>query len=91
MIKWRTFPVESWEFRVESYDMPVRVACKWRHPPSGHALCRSFASICRIIILDDKQKKSKIGNILTNLRKRNLIENETMGNISKWSLVKSEK
>lgn len=41
--------------------------------------------------LDDKQKKSKIGNILTNLRKRNLIENETMGNISKWSLVKSEK
>lgn len=41
--------------------------------------------------LDDKQKKSKIGNILTNLRKRNLIENETMGNISKWSLVKTEK
>lgn len=41
--------------------------------------------------LDDKQKKSKIGNILTNLRKRNLIENETFGNISKWSLVKTKK
>lgn len=41
--------------------------------------------------LDDKQKKSKIGNILTNLRKRNLIENKTLGNISKWSLVKTEK
>ena len=40
--------------------------------------------------LDDKQKKSKIGNILTNLRKRKLIENETVGNYSKWSLVREE-
>ena len=40
--------------------------------------------------LDDKQKKSKIGNMLTNLRKRKLIENETVGNYSKWSLVREE-
>ena len=38
--------------------------------------------------LNDKQKKSKIGNILTNMRVKGLIENKTQGPLSKWSLVK---
>lgn len=38
--------------------------------------------------LDDTQKKTKIGNILRKLRKDGIMQNETKGNVSNWSLVK---
>lgn len=38
--------------------------------------------------LSDSQKKSKIGNLLTRLRKKGAITNTTMGNKSEWTLVK---
>ena len=38
--------------------------------------------------LDDTQKKTKIGNILRKLRKNGIMQNETKGNVSNWSLVK---
>ena len=38
--------------------------------------------------LDDTQKKTKIGNILRKLRKHGIMQNETKGNVSNWSLVK---
>lgn len=37
--------------------------------------------------LDEKQKKSKIGNLLSKLRAKRLIDNETRGNISEWRLA----
>ena len=41
--------------------------------------------------LSDKQKKSKVGNILTKMREEGVIVNETTGNVSIWSLVKLQK
>ena len=38
--------------------------------------------------LSDSQKKNKIGNLLTRLRKKGLIMNVTLGNKSEWTLVK---
>ena len=38
--------------------------------------------------LDDTPKKTKIGNILRKLRHDGIIQNETNGNVSNWSLVK---
>ena len=38
--------------------------------------------------LDDTQKKTRIGNILRKLRNDGIIQNETKGNVSNWSLVK---
>lgn len=38
--------------------------------------------------LSDGQKKNKIGNLLTRLRKKGLIMNVTLGNKSEWTLVK---
>ena len=38
--------------------------------------------------LDDTQKKTRIGNILCKLRHDGIIQNETKGNVSNWSLVK---
>ena len=40
-------------------------------------------------LLDDSQKKSKIGNILRKLRTEGVIINKTIGNSSEWSLVNS--
>lgn len=37
--------------------------------------------------LSDSQKKNKIGNLLTRLRKKGAITNTTMGNKSEWTLV----
>ena len=37
--------------------------------------------------LDDKQKKSKIGNLLTKLRKKKLIDNNSKGVFSEWFKV----
>lgn len=37
--------------------------------------------------LDEKQKKSKIGNLLSKLRTKRLIDNDTRGNISEWRLA----
>ena len=37
--------------------------------------------------LDEKQKKIKIGNLLTKLKKGGLINNITRGNLSEWSLL----
>ena len=37
--------------------------------------------------LSDSQKKNKIGNLLTRLRKKGVITNTTMGNKSEWTLV----
>ena len=39
--------------------------------------------------LDEKQKKIKIGNLLTKLKKGGLINNITRGNLSEWSLLNS--
>ena len=39
--------------------------------------------------LDEKQKKIKIGNLLTKLKKGGLINNTTRGNLSEWSLLNS--
>lgn len=36
--------------------------------------------------LDEKQKKAKIGNLLTKLKTRGIIDNNTRGNISEWWL-----
>ena len=38
--------------------------------------------------LDNTPKKTKIGNILRKLRHDGIIQNETNGNVSNWSLVK---
>lgn len=38
--------------------------------------------------LDDTPEKTKIGNILRKLRNDGIIQNETKGNVSNWSLVK---
>ena len=40
--------------------------------------------------MDDKQKKSKIGNILTNLRKRKLIENEIAASVCEMPYTSEE-
>lgn len=37
--------------------------------------------------LTDSQKKSKVGNILSKLRIKGIIENHTKGNVSVWRLV----
>ncbi len=37
--------------------------------------------------LGEKQKKKKIGNILSKLKLQKRIENSTRGNISEWKLV----
>ena len=34
--------------------------------------------------LDEKQKKIKIANLLTKLKKKEIIDNNTRGNISEW-------
>ncbi|MCM1178334.1 MAG: hypothetical protein NC308_02810 [Clostridium sp.] len=36
--------------------------------------------------LDDKQRKSKIGNLLSKLKAKGLVSNSTRGNISEWWL-----
>ena len=41
--------------------------------------------------LSDKQKKAKVGNMLTKIREEGVIINKTQGNSSMWSLVKSKK
>lgn len=38
-------------------------------------------------MLDEKQKKSKITNLLSKLRKQGKIQNRTLGNKSEWSLL----
>ena len=40
--------------------------------------------------LDEKQKKVKIGNLLTKLKSKGLINNTTRGNISEWKLSNLE-
>ena len=40
--------------------------------------------------LSDKQKKSRVGNMLTKMREEGAIKNSTVGNSSIWSLVKSK-
>ena len=40
--------------------------------------------------LSDKQKKSKVGNMLTKMREEGVIVNKTVGNVSIWSLVKTK-
>ena len=42
-------------------------------------------------VLSDKQKKAKVGNMLTKMRDESFIVNETKGNISVWSLLKTKK
>ena len=42
-------------------------------------------------VLSDKQKKAKVGNMLTKMREERIIVNETKGNVSVWSLLKSKK
>ena len=39
-------------------------------------------------VLSDKQKKAKVGNMLTKMREERIIVNETKGNVSVWSLLK---
>ena len=39
-------------------------------------------------VLSDKQKKTKVGNMLTKMREERIIVNETKGNVSVWSLLK---
>lgn len=41
--------------------------------------------------LSDKQKKAKVGNMLTKMREEGIIINKTLGNASIWSLVKTKK
>ena len=41
--------------------------------------------------LSDKQKKAKVGNMLTKIREEGVIINKTQGNSSMWSLVKLKK
>ena len=36
--------------------------------------------------LNDTQKKAKIGNLLTKLRKKGILSNVTKGNSSVWSI-----
>ena len=36
--------------------------------------------------LSEKQKKKKIGNLLTKLKEKGAILNETKGNVSEWRL-----
>lgn len=36
--------------------------------------------------LDEKQKKAKIGNLLSKLKTKGVIDNSTRGNISEWWL-----
>ena len=38
-----------------------------------------------------KQKKAKVGNMLTKMREERIIVNETKGNVSVWSLLKTKK
>ena len=38
--------------------------------------------------LSDKQKKARVGNMLTKMREEGIIINKTLGNVSIWSLVK---
>ena len=38
--------------------------------------------------LNDRQKETKVYNILRKMKKQNIISNTTRGNISVWSLVK---
>lgn len=38
-------------------------------------------------VLTDKQKKTKVGNMLTKMKEERLIVNKTVGNISYWSLL----
>lgn len=40
--------------------------------------------------LSDKQKKAKVGNMLTKRREEGAIVNKTLGNVSIWSLGKSQ-
>ena len=40
----------QWE-DLQTHECNNHSFTKWRHPQSGHALCRSFASTCRIIVL----------------------------------------
>ena len=42
-------------------------------------------------VLSDKQKKAKVGNMLTKMREERIIVNETRGNISVWSLLRTKK
>ena len=42
-------------------------------------------------VLSDKQKKAKVGNMLTKMREERIIVNETKGNVSVWSLLKTKK
>lgn len=42
-------------------------------------------------ILTDKQKKAKVGNMLTKMREEGIIINKTKGNVSIWSLLKIPK
>ena len=42
-------------------------------------------------VLTDKQKKSKVGNMLTKMKGEHLITNKTIGNVSYWSLLEIEK
>ena len=41
-------------------------------------------------VLTEKQKKTKIGNMLTKMKNESLITNQTVGNISIWSLLETE-
>lgn len=41
--------------------------------------------------LSDKQKKARVGNMLTKMREEGIIINKTLGNASIWSLVKTKK
>lgn len=42
-------------------------------------------------VLSDKQKKTRIGNMLTKIRTEGYITNETKGNLSIWSLLNNPK
>ena len=41
-------------------------------------------------VLTEKQKKTKIGNMLTKMKNESLITNQTVGNISIWSLLETD-
>ena len=41
-------------------------------------------------VLTEKQKKTKIGNMLTKMKNESLITNQTVGNVSIWSLLETE-